>query len=214
MRAFIVVSVGIRDILSFSRVLPVVAIEDPAHALPLARALASSGLRVIEITVHAPATLAAVESIRKSVPEAIVGVGALARAADFAAAGRAGAQFGATPGWTPELAPAARGARFPVLPGVMTPSEVIAARLAGFELARFFPAHLAGGVALLKALGSQFPDMTFCPAGALDSNAAREYLALPNVACVGGDWMAPPALRAAGDWSGIASRAREAAALQ
>jgi 2-dehydro-3-deoxyphosphogluconate aldolase / (4S)-4-hydroxy-2-oxoglutarate aldolase len=206
--------VNIRDILSLVRVLPVVTIERPEHALPLARALVASGLRVIEVTVHAPAALAAVESIRKNVPEALVGAGALARAADFAAAGRAGAHFGTTLGWTPELAPVARGARFPVLPGVMTPSEVIAARLAGFELARFFPAHLVGGVALLKALATQFPDMMFCPAGALDSATASEYLALGSVLCVGGDWMAPASLRAATDWSGIASRAREAAALK
>src|ERR1700690_3358467 len=135
-------------------VIPVLTVTNLEHAVPLARALAGGGLRVLEITLRTPVALAAVEAMRKAVPDAIVGVGTLTRAVDFAAAGRVGAQFGVTPGLTPELAAAARGARFPLLPGVMTPTEVIAARRAGFQIWKLFPAQAAGGVEMLRALAA------------------------------------------------------------
>ena len=156
---------NIRDILGLVPVIPMLTIADAAHAVPLARALAAGGLRVLEISLGTPTALAAVEAVRKAVPEAIVGVDTLTRPVDFAAAGRAGAQFGVTPGMTPELAAAARGARFPVLPGVMTPSEILTARQAGFEVLRFFPALAAGGAAMLQALSAPFSELLFCPAG-------------------------------------------------
>ena len=133
---------------------------------------------------------------------------------DFAAADRVGAQFGATPGLTPELAAASRGARFPLLPGVMTPTELITARAAGFNVLKLFPAHQAGGVGMLQALGAPFPDVLFCPTGGITRATAAEYLALPNVVCVGGSWVAPKAMLAAGDWSGIEALARDAASLR
>ncbi len=194
-------------------VIPVLTVTELQHAVPLARALAAGGLRVLEITLRTPVALAAVEAMRKAVPEAIIGVGTLTRAVDFAAADRAGAQFGVTPGLTPELAAASRGARFPVLPGVMTPTELIAARSAGFNVLKLFPALEAGGVAMLRALGAAFPDVLFCPTGGITRAAAADYLALPNVACVGGSWVAPQALLARGDWSGIEALARDAASL-
>ena len=128
--------------------------------------------------------LAAIEAIRKGVPEVIVGVGTLTRAVDFAAADRVGAQFGVSPGLTPELASASRGARFPLLPGVMTPAELIVARAAGFDVLKFFPAQQAGGVAMLQALGTPFPDVAFCPTGGISRATAPDYLALANVLCV------------------------------
>jgi 2-dehydro-3-deoxyphosphogluconate aldolase/(4S)-4-hydroxy-2-oxoglutarate aldolase len=205
---------NIHDIAGLSPVIPVLTIADLEHAVPLARALTAGGLRALEITLRTPAALPALSAIRKSVPEAVVGVGALTRAVDFAAADRAGAQFGVSPGFTPELAAAARGARFPLLPGVMTPTELIAARNAGFTLLKLFPALQAGGVGMLRALAAAFPDVLFCPTGGITRATAAEYLALPNVLCVGGSWVAPRAMLDAGDWSGIEELARDAASLR
>ncbi len=204
---------NIREILGFAPVIPLLSITEVGHAVPLARALTAGGLRVLEVMLGTPVALAAIESMRNAVPDAIIGVGALTRAVDFAAAGRVGAQFGTTPGLTPELAAAARGARFPLLPGVMTPAELIAARSAGFSVLRLFPAEQAGGIRMLHALQAPFPDVLFCPAGGITRTLATDYLALPNVICVGGSWVAPRALVAAGDWSGIEAQARDAAAL-
>ncbi len=200
----------IRDLVQLAPVIPVITIEALDHAVPLARALAAGGLRVLEITMRTPVALAAIEAMRKAVPEAIIGVGTLTRPVDFAAADRAGAQFGVSPGLTPELAAAARGARFPLLPGVMTPTDLIAARAAGFDVLKLFPAQQAGGVPMLRALGGPFPDALFCPTGGITLASAPEYLALPNVACVGGSWLAPKAMLAAGDWTGIEALRRPA----
>ena len=205
---------NIREILSLAPVVPVLTVTDLEIAVPLARALAAGGLRVLEITLRTPVALAAIEAMRKAVPDAVVGVGTLTRAVDFAAADRAGAQFGVTPGLTPELAAASRGARFPLLPGVMTPTELITARAAGFNVLKLFPAQQAGGLGMLQALGAPFPDVLFCPTGGITRATAAEYLALPNVACVGGSWVAPKSMLDSGDWAGIEALARDAAALR
>lgn len=194
--------------------IPVLTITELEHAVPLARALSAGGLRVLEITLRTPVALAAIEAMRKAVPEAVIGVGALTRAVDFAAADRVGAQFGVTPGLTPELAAAARGARFPLLPGVMTPTELTVARNAGFNVLQLFPAQQAGGIGMLQALGAPYPDVLFCPTGGITRATAPEYLALSNVVCVGGSWVAPRAMLAAGDWAGIEGLARDAAAMR
>jgi len=206
--------VNIREIVGLGPVIPVLTVSDLAHAVPLARALVAGGLRVLEITLRTPVALASIEAVRKAVPDAIIGAGTLTRAVDFAAADRVGAQFGVTPGLTPDLAAAARGARFPLLPGVMTPSELIAARAAGFNVVKLFPAHQAGGIAILQALGATFPDVLFCPTGGVTRATAPDYLALANVLSVGGSWVAPSAMLSAGDWSGIELLARDAASLK
>jgi 2-dehydro-3-deoxyphosphogluconate aldolase/(4S)-4-hydroxy-2-oxoglutarate aldolase len=206
--------VNIREILGMAPVIPVLTVTELEYAVPLARALAAGGLRVLEVTLCTPVALAAIEAMRKAVPEAIVGAGMLTRAVDFAAAGRVGAQFGASPGLTPDLAAASRGARFPLLPGVMTPTELIAARAVGFNVLKLFPAQAAGGVAMLQALRAPFPDVLFCPTGGITRAIAADYLALPNVACVGGSWVAPNAMLEAGDWSGIEALARDATSLR
>jgi 2-dehydro-3-deoxyphosphogluconate aldolase/(4S)-4-hydroxy-2-oxoglutarate aldolase len=205
---------NIRDIVNLAPVIPVLTVTELESAVPLARALTAGGLRVLEITLRTPVALAAIEAMRNAVPEAVIGVGTLTRAVDFAAAGRAGAQFGVSPGLTPELAAASRGARFPLLPGIMTPTELIAARAAGFDVFKLFPAQQAGGVAMLQALGAPFPDVLFCPTGGITRASAVDYLALPNVVCVGGSWVAPRAMVAAGDWGGIETLARDAASLK
>lgn len=204
---------NIREIVSLAPVIPVLTVTHLEHAVPLARALAAGGLKVLEITLRTPVALAAIEAMRAAVPDAVVGVGTLTRPVDFAAADRAGAQFGVTPGLTPELAAAARGARFPLLPGVMTPTELIAARAAGFNVLKLFPAEQAGGIGMLRALGAPFPDVQFCPTGGITRASAPDYLALPNVVCVGGSWVAPAGLLLAGDWRGIEALARDAAGL-
>jgi len=207
-------AVNIREIAGMAPVIPVLTVADLATAVPLARALVAGGLRVLEITLRTPVALAAIEAMRKAVPDAIVGAGTLTRAVDFAAADRAGAQFGVSPGLTADIAAASRGARFPLLPGVMTPTELMVARAAGFNVLKLFPAEQAGGVAMLQALGAPFPDVSFCPTGGVTRAAAQGYLALPNVICVGGSWLAPQSMIAAADWSGIEALARDAASLR
>jgi len=206
--------VNIREIVDLAPVIPVLTINKIEHAVPVARALTAGGLRVLEITLRTPVALAAIAAMRKAVPEAIVGVGTLTRAVDFASADRAGAQFGVTPGLTPELAAASRGSRFPLLPGIMTPTELIAARLAGFQVLKLFPAQQAGGVGMLKALSAPFPDVMFCPTGGISYANAPEFLALPNVVCVGGSWLTPQALLDSSDWPAIEALARQAAGLR
>ena len=204
---------NIREILGIAPVIPVLTVSDIEHAVPLARALAAGGLRVLEITLRTPIALAAVAAMRKAVPEAIIGVGTLTRSTDFAAADQAGAQFGVTPGLTSELAAAARSMRFPLLPGVMTPTDLITAREAGFNVLKLFPAQQAGGIEMVQALGAPFPDVQFCPTGGITRAGAADYLALPNVISVGGSWVAPMHLIASGNWSAIEALARDAASL-
>lgn len=205
---------GIRDIVVLAPVIPVITLTDLNHAIPLAHALVRGGLRVLEVTMRTSIAPNCIRAIRSAVPEAIVGVGTLTRAADFATADRAGAQFGVTPGLTSELISASRGARFPLLPGVMTPSEVIAARNAGFSVLKLFPAHQMGGVQMVQALCALFPDVSFCPTGGITRASAPDYLALPNVLSVGGSWVTPPALLAKTDWAAIEALAGEAASFR
>ncbi len=204
----------IRDIMNVAPVIPVLIIDKLEYAVPLAQALCAGGLRVLEVTLRTPVALAAVEAMRTAVPDAIVGVGTLTKPSDFISAEQAGAQFGVSPGLTPELATAAHTVRFPLLPGVMTPTELIAARLQGFTALKLFPAVQAGGIGMLKALASPFNDVVFCPTGGITRESAAEFLSLPNVPCVGGSWVAPHPLLASGDWQGITTLAAEASTLK
>lgn len=201
---------NIRAILRLAPVIPVLTIEHVDHAVPLARALSAGGLRVLEVTMRTAACLPAIEAMRKSVPEAVVGVGTLTRPQDFIDADNAGAQFGVSPGLTAEMAGAAKTAKFPLLPGIMTPTELIAGLGWGFNTFKLFPAQQAGGVNMLKALAGPFPDVVFCPTGGITRASAPDYLALANVACVGGSWVAPADKVRAGDWKGIEELARDA----
>ena len=160
-------AVDIGEILVRVPVIPVLTIARLEHAVPLARALAAGGLDVLEITLRTPCALEAIAAMRAAVPDAIVGAGTLTRPEDLGAAERAGAQFGVSPGFSSELVAAAREVRYPLLPGIMTPSELMAARLAGFTALKLFPAQQAGGVGMLKALGAPFPDVIFCPTGGI-----------------------------------------------
>ncbi|HEY5754234.1 MAG TPA: bifunctional 4-hydroxy-2-oxoglutarate aldolase/2-dehydro-3-deoxy-phosphogluconate aldolase [Steroidobacter sp.] len=204
---------NIRSILALAPVVPVLTIEHIDHAVPLARALAAGGLRVLEVTLRTSAALPAIEAMRKAVPDAVVGVGTLARPGDFVTAGNAGAQFGVSPGLTAEMAAAARAASFPMLPGIMTPTELLAGLGWGYDTFKLFPAQQAGGIGMLKALGAPFPEVVFCPTGGITRATAPDFLALPNVACVGGSWVAPTDKIRAGDWAAIEQLAKDAASL-
>ena len=205
---------NVLDVMRTGPVIPVIVIEDLAHAIPLAKALVAGGVRVLEVTLRTAAGLAAIQLIAREVPDAIVGVGTLTRPQDFKDAIDVGAQFGVSPGLTPAMIQAAHETRLPLLPGVMTPSDVIAARLAGFSELKLFPAQQAGGIGMLKALGGPFPEVTFCPTGGVSPENAPDFLALPNVACVGGSWLVPKAALVAGDWDKITALAKEASALK
>jgi 2-dehydro-3-deoxyphosphogluconate aldolase/(4S)-4-hydroxy-2-oxoglutarate aldolase len=206
--------VNVRELMQVGPVIPVIVIDDIADAVPLAKALIAGGVRVLEITLRTPVGMAAVKAIASEVPDAIVGVGTITRSEEFAQSLDAGAQFAVTPGLTPALVEAARKLPLPLLPGVMTPTEVIAAKSAGFMELKLFPAQQAGGVGMLKALSGPFPDVTFCPTGGINAATAPEFLALPNVACVGGSWLTPKDAIADGDWRKITELARETETLR
>ena len=204
----------IREILATSPVMPVIVLERVEDAVPLARALVAGGIRVLEVTMRTPAALDCVRAIREQVPEAIVGVGTIVSVVDFDAAVAAGAVFGVSPGSTDLLLTHVAKHEFPFLPGCMTPSDLMRAMAFGFDAVKLFPAKQAGGIEMLKALGGPFPNILFCPTGGIDVASAPGYLQLPNVACVGGSWLAPSSLVNNGDWDGIRLRAEAASALR
>ncbi len=205
---------SLTDIMRASPVIPVIAIEDLAQAVPLAQALVAGGIRVLEVTLRTAHGLAAIRAIAEQVPQAIVGVGTLTRPEEFVAARNAGAVFGVSPGLTAALVEAAKVSGLPLLPGVMTPSEVMAAREAGFRQLKLFPAVPAGGVGMLKALSGPLPDALFCPTGGITQESAPQFLALENVACVGGSWLTPKEALRAGDWPAITALAKAASGLR
>ena len=205
---------NLRDLMRISPVIPVLTVTRLEHAAPLAQALVRGGIRVLEVTLRTACALDAITEMREMAPSAIVGAGTLTRADDFAAVQRAGAQFAVTPGLTPDLMFGAGETRLPLLPGVMTPTELIAARAAGFRACKLFPAQQAGGVGMLKALAGPFPDVVFCPTGGITRANAAEFLAQPNVLCVGGSWLAPRELVDAGNWGAIEELARDASSLR
>ena len=204
----------IRSVLAASPVMPVIVLEEVAHAVPLARALVAGGIRVLEVTLRTPVALDCMRAIAAEVPEALLGAGTVLSAADLDAAAKAGAVFAISPGASPALLQAARTSPIPFLPAVMTPSDVITAMDAGFDTFKLFPAAQAGGMAMLKAMGGPFPQARFCPTGGIDAASAPAFLALPNVACVGGSWLCPAELVRAGNWDAITALARAAAALR
>jgi 2-dehydro-3-deoxyphosphogluconate aldolase/(4S)-4-hydroxy-2-oxoglutarate aldolase len=202
------------ELIPHGPVIPVIVLDRVGDAVPLARALVAGGVRVLEVTLRTPAALACIEAIARAVPEAIVGAGTLRSAADARAARDAGSAFGVSPGYTKALGAACRDSGLPLLPGVATASEVMAAQADGIDFLKFFPATAAGGLPMLKALAGPFPDVVFCPTGGITLESAPQFLALPNVKVCGGSWLTPAAVVAAGDWDRITRLAREAAALR
>ncbi|MDF2372948.1 MAG: 2-dehydro-3-deoxy-phosphogluconate aldolase [Rhizobiaceae bacterium] len=200
-------------ILQLQPVVPVLVIDNAASAVPLARALVKGGLKAIEITLRTDAALEAIRAVADEVEGAEVGAGTILNAKHYEAAVKAGSKFIVSPGTTQEILDAARRMPVPLLPGAATPSEVMALREEGYAVMKFFPAEQAGGAAYLKSLSSPLAGIQFCPTGGITSALALDYLALPNVVCVGGSWVAPKALVEAGDWDAITVLAAAAAVL-
>lgn len=201
------------EVMQDAPVIPVIVLQEVAHAVPLARALVAGGIRMLEVTLRTPVALACIEAIAKEVPDAVVGAGTVRSAADAQAAQLAGARFAVSPGYTHAVGKACHDLGLALLPGVATGSEIMAAQEDGYTALKFFPALQAGGLAMLKAWHGPFGDVKFCPTGGINAGNAAEFLALPNVACVGGSWLTPPEAMARGDWATITRLAQQAAAL-
>jgi len=195
-------------------VIPVIVLHDVAHAVPLAKALVAGGVRMLEITLRTPQALACMEAIARAVPDAVVGAGTVRSRADAQAAANAGARFAVSPGYTNAVGQACRDLGMSLLPGVATGSEIMQAQDDGFTELKFFPAMQAGGPALLKAWSGPFFDVKFCPTGGVTLENAPQFLALPNVVCVGGSWIVPVDAMQKGDWARITQLARDTAALR
>ncbi|MCB8746655.1 bifunctional 4-hydroxy-2-oxoglutarate aldolase/2-dehydro-3-deoxy-phosphogluconate aldolase [Rhodoferax sp. U2-2l] len=195
-------------------VIPVIVLNDVAHAVPMARALLAGGIRMLEVTLRTPQALACIEAIARELPEAVVGAGTVRSVADAQAAAKAGARFAVSPGYTSAVGQACRDAGLALLPGVATASEIMRACEDGFTELKFFPAVQAGGVAMLKAWAGPFFDVKFCPTGGLTLQNAPDFLALGNVVCVGGSWLVPANVPESGDWGRVTRLAMETQVLR
>ena len=202
------------DLITYGPVIPVIVLHRVEDAVPLARALVEGGVRVLEVTLRTTLALRCIEAIARDVPEAIVGAGTVRSADDALAAGDAGSRFAVSPGYTSAVGTACRDIALPLLPGVATASEVMAAQADGLSFLKFFPASTIGGIPLLKALAGLFPDVVFCPTGGITADTAPQYLALPNVKVCGGSWLTHDDAVKAGDWARITRLAREATQLR
>ncbi len=204
----------IQAILALAPAIPVLVIDDLDDAVPLAKALCAGGLRVLEVTFRTPAAQEAIVAMREAVPEAVVGAGTILDQRGIDAATSAGSAFLVSPGAGPKLLDAFVACGTPFLPGIATPSEAMTLLERGITHMKFFPAEPAGGVSMLRSIGGPLPDLRFCPTGGVSESNAPDYLALPNVVCVGGSWMAPTKLVRAKRWDEIERLARAAAALR
>lgn len=202
-----------RQVMQDAPVIPVIVLNEVTHAVPMARALLAGGIRMLEVTLRTPQALACIEAIAREVPQAVVGAGTVRSRADALAAASAGARFAVSPGYTLAVGQACRDAGLALLPGVATGSEIMQAQEDGFTDLKFFPAMQAGGPAMLKAWSGPFFDVKFCPTGGVTPQNASEFLALPNVVCVGGSWLVPGDALASGDWARISRLAAESRAL-
>lgn len=201
------------QIMQDAPVIPVIVLTDVSQAIPLARALVAGGIRMLEVTLRTPQALDCIEAIARDVPEAVVGAGTVRSAADAQACAMAGARFAVSPGYTHAVGQACKDAGLPLLPGVATGSEIMMAQEDGLTELKFFPAMQAGGPAMLKAWNGPFGDVRFCPTGGVTVANAPEFLALPNVVCVGGSWLTPADTLARGNWSHVTALAFQACQL-
>ncbi len=191
-------------------VVPVLVIHDVAHAIPLAEALIAGGIKVLEVTLRTPAALDVIREIADKVPEAIIGAGTVTNAQQLKEVTEAGAKFAISPGMTADLLEAGARGTIPLIPGISSISDLMKAKDAGYTYLKFFPAEASGGVKALKSIGGPFPETTFCPTGGISLSNYLEYLALPNVKCVGGSWLAPDDAIQSGDWAQITELAATA----
>jgi 2-dehydro-3-deoxyphosphogluconate aldolase/(4S)-4-hydroxy-2-oxoglutarate aldolase len=202
------------EILHDGPVIPVIVLHDADHALPLAQALLTGGIRVLEITLRSGAGMEAIRRISAELPEMIVGAGTVLSPEDLLSVAQAGAKFAISPGLTPSLFAASHDGPIPLIPGVATASELMLAMERGFTELKFFPAETSGGVRTLQALHGPFPRVTFCPTGGISQENCKEYLSLANVACVGGSWLTPPDVIEQEDWGKITELAADVTATR
>lgn len=200
------------DILQTGSVVPVMVIHNLAHAIPLAKALIKGGVKVLEITLRTPVAIEAIKIISEEVPEAIVGAGTVASKKDLIDVAEAGGVFAISPGLTPTLLDAANQGSIALIPGISTASELMLGMEMGYKEFKFFPAEAAGGVKMLQSIGGPFPQITFCPTGGISPANYKNYLALNNVACVGGSWLVPKDIIEQEGWHEITDIARQAIA--
>jgi 2-dehydro-3-deoxyphosphogluconate aldolase/(4S)-4-hydroxy-2-oxoglutarate aldolase len=205
--------VNAEELIGLGPVLPLVVLEDPARAVPLAAALLEGGLRTMEIALRTASALRAIEAVASEVPEMVVGAGTICSRADVDAAAAAGAKFLVSPGQTPTLLEAMSASGLPFLAGCSGPSDVLALLERDIFCAKLFPASALGGMAMVRALAGPFPQVQLCPTGGVDVDSARLLLAQPNVPCVGGSWVTAGAEACGEDWSQIVDRARQAQIL-
>ena len=209
------IDMNVRDVLSFSPLLPVMVVHDVDNTIKAAQAMFEGGIRAFEITLRTPIALQAIRELRNNLPrEAIIGAGTITQAKDLQAAMQAGAQFGVSPGLTAKLTQAIQAEAWPFLPGVASASELMQAMDNGFDTFKLFPAAAIGGVDLLKAWAGPFAHARFCPTGGIHASNAADYLALKNVLAVGGSWLMPAEKVAQQDWQGIRTLAQAACALK
>ena len=203
-----------RELAGHGPVIPVIVLDRVDDAVPLAEALVAGGVRVLEVTLRTPVALRCMEAIARQVPQALVGAGTIRTPADARAAKDAGCVFGVSPGYTASVSAACRDVGLPLLPGVATASEVMAAQADGHDFLKFFPATAAGGIPMLKALGGPFADIAFCPTGGITPTSAPDFLALPNVIVCGGSWLTPADAIVARDWARVTQLAAAATSLR
>jgi 2-dehydro-3-deoxyphosphogluconate aldolase/(4S)-4-hydroxy-2-oxoglutarate aldolase len=204
---------SVEQVVKMGPVIPVLKFDSVEEGVAVSKALYDGGVKVLEITLRTKVGLEVIREASKIASDIAVGVGTLTRPEECELAVRAGATFGVSPGWTPALDRAAKEAGLPLLPGVMTPSDILATIAAGYEIVKFFPAEQAGGVKMLSALHGPFPSLRFCPTGGVTPASASTFLSLPNVVCVGGSWLTPKEAVLAKDWARITELAREATTL-
>ena len=200
------------DIFAAGPVVPVLVINDVEKAVPLAKALMEGGIKVLEVTLRTPAAIDVIKRIADEVPDSLIGAGTVTNAQQLKAVVEAGAKFAISPGMTADLLKAGMDSEIPLIPGISSTSDLMKGKDAGYTHMKFFPAEASGGVKAIKSISGPFPDVTFCPTGGIGPNNYNDYLALNNVKCVGGSWLAPDDAIESGDWARITQLAKEAVA--
>lgn len=198
------------EIFAAGPVVPVLVINDVEKAVPLAKALMAGGIKVLEVTLRTPVAIDVISTIAKEVPDALIGAGTVTNAQQLKAVTDAGAKFAISPGMTADLLKAGMDGDIPLIPGISSTSDLMKGKDAGYTHMKFFPAEASGGVKAIKSISGPFPDVTFCPTGGIGPGNYKEYLALPNVKCVGGSWVAPDDAINEGDWDRITQLAKDA----
>ena len=200
------------EIFAAGPVVPVLVINDVEKAVPLAKALMAGGIKVLEVTLRTPVALDVIKRIAQEVPDALIGAGTVTNAQQLKDVVEAGAKFAISPGMTSDLLKAGHEFDIPLIPGISSTSDLMTAKDAGYSFLKFFPAEASGGVKAIKSISGPFPDVTFCPTGGISLANYKDYLALKNVVCVGGSWVAPDDAIDSGDWDRITTLAKEAVA--